>query len=378
MLNAAKYFYSLAAIFILSTCSYVSSKDSSSLPGKNSISDLPKHSKPPKNPSSNPPNITLNTTLWPDSWKTHHTRFKNYVQNREKSWPQPKIEYREPFGLHWDLIVSKDGSNFKDPKKDGIQFFRNGRNHLERSSHQLDQVLRSFSPGVYTASVWRFVKGYQHMSPPFYFTVISDKNEPSGQLTTRIKPYQPKSKNELFPNQWWYYNTDFHIWDTPDLSPRKFFTTARPFSPTAALEEIEDKSGPIAKRNLLSPELEKLLELRVYYEGKLVKKEPATGIESWTFDHGPGHYIFLIVAPDDDDGALIVARPFQAWFPDEGDGILRKVPLDTDKDGIPDYWEKWHNLDPNKPSDANSLYSKRERVTFLDYYKNQKYYSRVR
>lgn len=330
----------------------------------------------PRQPKEKPGPVASNMNLWPDSWKEYHTRFNNYVDARKNYWPRPEIKFQEPNTLEWNAIAPTRKKYVNSDITDSIQFFRFGRHYLTRGDEGVSKTPQF--PGVYAASVWRFIKGYQHMSPPFYFSVVSQKEGASGKLSTHVEPYTPKSEWDIFPNQWWYYNTDFHIWDTSDMSPRDFFTSPRPFKPTISLEEAEGTNSPIVKRNLLSPELEDLLELRLYYEGKLMQTKPAAGIESWTFDHGPGHYVYLIVAADNQGGALIVARPFQAWFPDEGDGILRIIPKDTDKDGMPDYWEKWHDLDPTNPEDADKPYQKSKKTSYLDYFKNQKIYNKVR
>ncbi len=312
--------------------------------------------------------------LWPASWLEHHQRFNDYLETRKKTWPHPVITFHEPDQLRWNALP-ETRSAYNITTTDGIQYFLRGRHRLSRGDEGLAIIPPVFAPGIYTASVWRFVRGYQHMSAPFHFEVSFDNNQADRKPEMKIVLYHPKSDSDLFPNQWWYYNADFHLWDTSARVAIKFFETLRPFEPNIVMEKAD---GPSVKRNLLDPKLERLLELRIYHQGKLKKTVAANGVGNWSFDFGPGHYVFLIVAPDDDGGALIVSRPFQIWFPDEGDGVLRYVPLDTDKDGIPDYWERSHGLNPQDPEDAMRLYFKKPDVTFLDVYENEKRYNRIR
>ena len=46
------------------------------------------------------------------------------------------------------------------------------------------------------------------------------------------------------------------------------------------------------------------------------------------------------------------------------------APLDTDGDGIPDEWEKKHNLNPDDPNDGDQ-YSLNKEYTNLEVYLNE-------
>jgi hypothetical protein len=59
--------------------------------------------------------------------------------------------------------------------------------------------------------------------------------------------------------------------------------------------------------------------------------------------------------PTQGAGGVDIARPGDVW---DGGGwpTLESKPasLDTDRDGMPDDWEKEHQLDPNNPEDRNA------------------------
>ncbi len=291
-------------------------------------------------------------TDWPKSWSDYHLRFEAFKEGRKKHVPLATLKFdADEFSLFWeDLPV--DWS-----EKLGLSLFSSGKFELRRSQSNATsqgigflfngrQFYRVPEPGIYFAALYHPLErlGYQTVSNTVVLEVYRDEGD--GEFHARELPANDLKVSYIGDSDWKNWE-DFHRYDTGRPLPEK----APSFEPGAVIDEV---NGPAvwAKVAELDQSSLKYLEWHQYLDGRLIQVKEYLAHEVLPFDQGPGTYVTLLVAHH--QGVRVpISAPFQSFFPDEGDGKLTREPVDSDGDGIPDYWEKLYGLDPDNSLDPS-------------------------
>jgi len=290
---------------------------------------------------------------WPKSWTDYYLRFEAYKEGRQKHIPLARLAFEpDKFLLYWEDLPPDWSERLS------LSLFSSGKLELSRSQGNTSsqgigflfngkQFYRVPQPGIYFAALVHWLDGaaYQTVSNVVVLEVSRDPGD--GQFRA-VELKSSDLKVSYVGDAEWRKYADFHSYVTNRPLPEK----APPFEPGAVIEEV---NGPAvwAKVGELDKASLKYLEWHQYLDGRLIHVKEYLAQEVLPFDHGPGTYVTLLVAHH--KGVRVpISAPFQSFFPDLGDGRLTREPADSDGDGIPDYWEQLHGLDPDNSFDPSS------------------------
>lgn len=291
---------------------------------------------------------------WPKSWRDYHQRFASFRVNRSKHLRQVKLRF-DAEGMTFTWINLPD----QWQEKLRLEIFSSGKINLKKSeknttSQSIDflfngkQFYSVPQPGIYFVSLAHWLDGaaYQTVSN----TVVIEVERNAAGDAFVAKQLKPESLGAPHVGDaGWRLWADFHSYVTNRPLPEK----APPFEPAATIRET---IGPvvIAKTDALDEKSLPDLEWHQYFDGRLLRVVPYTDHKELSFPSGPGMYLSMLVAHN--EGIRVpISAPLKSFFADEGDGEMRRIALDKDRDGIADYWEKLMGLDPTDPNDASDI-----------------------
>jgi len=299
---------------------------------------------------------------WPSSWINYYLRRESFAKEKTKFWPEIELRFQpDLFAFAWSNVSSSWKENLM------FEIHSSGKLDLQQTRKHKDRhVVRSLipEPGIYFVSLshWIETAGYQTVSNIVVIKVsLSDKENGPRLVAEEIEISELETDyvNDATWSRW----ENFHRF----LTGRPLPEEAPPFEPAVNIEEVDGPS--MTATTDLPPSLLPFLEWRQYFEGQLVTRRKYQEQPSLLFSQGPGAYVTVMFAKHGEI-SIPVSAPVKSLFFEEGDGILRRRPLDTDKDGIPDYWEKMQGLDPADPFDPTDFNRK--------HYKNEVRYGRAR
>ena len=145
---------------------------------------------------------------------------------------------------------------------------------------------------------------------------------------------------------------DFDIF--PHGSPSHLHTGSRKVTPVVHLKL--DNHGIVERDLLPNAGAEQLLRWRIYHNGRLVRRDSAAGITHIDTNLGSGTYQ-VWMGVEGPNGFMPVSNLLEyPLFPDaSGNKVV--VPVDTDGDGMPDFFAALSATIPNKRRGAESRFA---------------------
>jgi hypothetical protein len=267
---------------------------------------------------------------WPKSWTNAYLQFEEFIATQRenvatsdlKITPEGKILTKLPADLnlptHTTAVFYRQGADVFEMKV-GVNLFDEGRAH-------------DFPPGTYAACLHTFGRpaGYQFVHPLTWFQIESAQADNNPALSVRTIE-QPQPGPDFWPNDRLLSFWDFHVF--PRVNPNEFYEDNRKVSPHVIMAVT--KAGMI-QREKIDDALEKLLQWRIYYNGRLVEKGPATGDLRHTPAQGVGTYA-VFVGVEGPGGFMPVSNFLQFPLFPERDGRFVVTPSTTDGEGVPDF-----------------------------------------
>lgn len=227
---------------------------------------------------------------WPSGWVATYQRFEKYNQSIAQHFPRADLEI-SPSGqpLHSVKLFTSTTEHL------GFEFYRNGSRILSRadSKTSFSEISGTFLPDTYAVVMKSCGSlGYQYLYPITWFkTEYSETSKWSGDknqlVFTMIKA--PDVPEDFWPNERMLKYLDFHVF--PKENPRELLQKNSKVEPSISLSVTI--SGTIVREEL-TPELEKLLQWRVYHDGQLINKSFAANITRLNIAEKMGDYLVFV------------------------------------------------------------------------------------
>lgn len=275
---------------------------------------------------------------WPASWVDAYKRFEGYILARQANWPISNLHFSSDGAIEYSLRTAETRTEHLT-----LDVYQRGREVLgmgllggEKDNLGAENRFSRFTPGSYAAYIKSAGSlGYQTHFPIVWIDVlessaINAKRE-RGFVFKLRETTPPGRGDELWPNERLRLFLDFHIF--PHHRPDEIHKANAKVQP--AIDLRVNNAGVITREQLLEGAVEQLLRWRIYYNGELVEKGPATGVKRQETDHGVGSYT-VCLGVDGPTGFMPVSNLVE--YPLFPSGSAQKtIMLEMDKNDLPDF-----------------------------------------
>ncbi|MDR3401040.1 MAG: hypothetical protein P4L99_00970 [Chthoniobacter sp.] len=272
---------------------------------------------------------------WPKGWVETYQRFEKFIAAQKESVPASDLEFSPEGGIstsrpaeinpvtHTTVVFYRQGADILEMGMNG-GLFEEGRQGL-------------FPPGIYATCLMTCGKmvGYQYIHPLQWFQVEpagagdAPDGRNAGRMTIRTIE-QPQPEADYWPNDRLLRFCDFQA--LPNRGFLAFFREISKVSPSVILAVT---NAGVVQREKLDDALEKLLQWRIYCNGRLVEKGSAAEDLHHAVASGVGTYV-AFVGVEGPDGFMPVSNYLQFPLFPERDGSMAVLPATSSGDGVPD------------------------------------------
>ncbi len=287
---------------------------------------------------------------WPISWRSTYQRFEQYLEQRQKFWPESGLTLDTNGQIQHSLPRFQEREEWL-----GLRFFRNGCEFLsaglQSNKNLLGERQEDFVPGLYCASLYSVGSlGYQSHDPLVWFQVVDHPTKDKDWSMREIRITNPPvSKETAWPHPLIIHFMDYYVFRNHHRDD--LYKKNEEVSPAVLLEVGQD--GMIYRNKIEDP-LEKLLRWRLYFNGQLIHNDSAAQTLRLAVDRGVGTYQAL-VGVEGPSGFMPVSNLSEfPLFPDGTNGF-EIIPKDSNNDGTPDFIEKLQHSTKNSPENIAEI-----------------------
>lgn len=268
---------------------------------------------------------------WPQSWVDAYERFQRFITAKDQYFPGSDLKFGEDgksvHSVRWPSSTTE---------RIEIEIYKNGLEvwGLSKSQGLEPDTLRMFPTGHRFTAVMKSCGGlgYQFLYPFAWFETVDAAKKPGAQPVRQVRMIPaPVPAEDYWPNERISRFRDFHV--LPHNNPKDILAKNDKVTPSISLRV--DNNGQIL-RNILPPELEKLLTWRIYRDNKLIHKGPAANQAARQAGDKPGEY-HVMVGIDGPKGFMPVSNLLRFPLFPQGKSELVIMPETNKTPGVPDF-----------------------------------------